>query len=294
MASPVAGEEAVQVTVKYEGPGVANGQMDARDLAPAMLATAHLFEHSAALMYGSTTTLKIDVQADFRGGSFSYDIITRAVQIGQTLLSNMSVSDVIATGTLLFLAVRRARGRVPKEIVKDGPAPSITFHDGETISVSVHVAQLFLNPTIRADIEEVVEPLKREGIDEFHLKSPTVDSVVSSDEVDYFAAPVGDNEVLQDVVITEVVQVLSPHFKEGNKWQFSLAGEGMFWARILDKKFLQDVRQHVVVFGAGDAMRVEMRVRVTRKPTGDFDRLREIVKVLDLIQNEKPPSLFDE
>lgn len=284
----------MQVTVKYDGPAVAEGRMDARDLAPAMLATARLFEHSAALLYGSDTALKIEVQADFRGGSFSYDILTHVVELGRTIASNLSVSDVIATGTLLFVAVREARGRKTKEIVRRDNSASIVFHDGDNITVNLHVAQLFLNPTIREDIEGAVQPLKNEGVTEFRLTAPTEEAVVPRDAIDYFNAPAGEDQLLQDDVVTDVIEVLSPHFKEGNKWQFSLAGEGPFWARILDKKFVDRVRRHLVVFGTGDALRVKMRVRISRKPNGDFERLREIIEVVDEIKYVPPPSLFDE
>src|ERR1700722_10635472 len=143
--------------------------MDARDLAPAMLATARLFEHSAALMYGSTTAIKIEVNADFRRGSFSYDIVARAVALAQTLYEHISVSDIILTGTTLIAALKYARGRQPKEILRDGSTANIVFHDGDNITVNVQTANLFLNPSIREDLEGVVEPLKKEGIDTFIL-----------------------------------------------------------------------------------------------------------------------------
>lgn len=56
----------VRLTIRYMGPEVEAGRMDARALAPAMYSAAMLIEHSAALVHGPTTTLKIDVAADFR------------------------------------------------------------------------------------------------------------------------------------------------------------------------------------------------------------------------------------
>lgn len=284
----------MQLTVTYDGPEVAAGRMDARDLASAMLSTARLFEHTAQLMYGTTATLKIDVKADFQRGSFSYDIITQVVKIGETLFGNLSVSDIIETSALLILAVKLSRGRRPKEIVRE-PEPQIVFHEGDVITVNEHVVNLYFNTTIRRDLEGAVEPLRRPGIDEFRLVRPEAEpTVVLKSEVEYFEAPVADEDILQDAVQTEIVQVVAPHFREGDKWEFALAGEGRFFAAILDATFLRKVARQEVSFGSGDALRVRMRVRVTRKPKGDYSRLREIVEVLDLIKPDTLPSFFDQ
>jgi hypothetical protein len=278
MATTFASDDDVQITVKYDGPAIASGRMDARDLAPAMLATAKLLEHSAVLMYGSSATLKIDVQADFKGGSFAYEIITRLLDAGHLLYSNMSVSDVVITGSLLIRTLKMARGRAPKEIVT-APEPQIVFHDGDVITVNVHVAKLFLNPTVRADVEGAVEPLKRVGIDSFVLTTPDDVVGIVKDEVDYFSAPITDAKLLQDRTEPEIVEILSPHFKEGNKWQFALAGEGAFWARVLDEEFLEKVRSREIGIFSGDLYRVQMRVLVTRLPSGKPERVREIIRV---------------
>jgi hypothetical protein len=303
MGSSLAGSDSVKVTVKYDGPAIEGGRMDARDLAPAMLATAKLYEHVGALMYGSTTGLKIEVQANFREGSFAYDIVTRVAELTQHLIQNVSVSDVIATGTMLVAAVKSARGRKPKEIVpvpatgppvpESPPQSKIVFHDGDVITVNFNVGQIFLNPTVREDVEGIVAPLKKEGIEDFDVQSPVGDVHVQKNEVDYFSAPLADEQVLQDKIEEEIVEVLSPHFKEGNKWQFSLAGEGVFWARILDIEFVRMVAARAIVFASGDALRVMMRVRVTRKPDGKFDRLREIIRVVGKEPGLGQGSLFE-
>jgi hypothetical protein len=233
------------------------------------------------------------VQANFREGSFSYDIVTRLAAIGQHLVQNVSVSDVVVVGALLVEAVRKARGRKPAKIVT-APEPQIVFHDGDILTVNVNVAQMFLNPTIREDVEGIVEPLKRPGIDTFHAVSSGAEATVNSDEVEYFSAPLADEQVLQDKIEQEIIEVLSPHFKEGNKWQFSLAGEGSFWARILDEEFLKQVATRAWVFASGDALRVDMRVRVTRRPDGKFDRLREIVRVVGKEPAPGEPTLFEQ
>jgi hypothetical protein len=78
--------DTLEITVSYDGPELAGGRMDMRYLAPAMLATAKLFEHTAQEMYGSAAALKIDVQADFQRGSFTYHVLTQRHRLVNRLL----------------------------------------------------------------------------------------------------------------------------------------------------------------------------------------------------------------
>lgn len=302
----------VQFTVRYDGPEVADGRMDVRLLAPAMMSMAKLVEHSATLTYGSRAAVKIEVNADFRRGSFSYEVVAGITNMANTLLSNMSVSDLIASiglagyvakkaHTSLVELIRRSRGRTPTEVVKEGDEARIVFNEGDTITVNVHVANLYMNQTIRDDVEGVIAPVRAKGIDRVVLgetppesELPSERVVIEKGEAEYFDAPVPGDAVLYDKPTEEIVVVASPNFTPGLKWQFTLAGGGRFFARILDAAFLAQVARHEVTFGAGDALRVRLRQRVTRKVTGQFDRFYEIEEVLDYIEAPKDQiSMFD-
>lgn len=274
----------VKVVVVYGGPAVNAGRMDARELAPAMLATAHLFEHTASLLYGSASGVKIEVNADFQRGSFAYELVARALEVTSTLMGNLSISDVVAVGALAIGTVRWLRGRTPARIDRGPEQATIIMHEGDSITVNIQVAQVIMNTTIRADLEGIVEPLKRPGIDDFRLESGVAPTqTVVRDEVDYFRAPTVADELLLDEEVTDVVQVVAPYFAPGHKWEFALAGGERFWARIADGKFLKAVARHEVSFGAGDALKVRMKFRVTRTADGAFDRAREIIEVLEII-----------
>jgi len=177
-------QEEVRLTVSYDGPELQSGRMDARDLAPAMLATALLVEHSAQQIYGATAGLKIDIQADFRRGSLTYPIIVQgAVGFAATLLTNLSVSDVILSVQSLFDLIKFSRGRSPSEIIRADNGSTIVFHDGDSTTVNINTLNLYSSPTIRKDIEGVVAPLTKPGIDELRITSPTSSSLVEKDEV---------------------------------------------------------------------------------------------------------------
>lgn len=293
---PEAGaDDPMRLTVSYDGPELASGRMDLRYLAPAMLSTAKLLEHTAQELYGTTATLKIDVQADFRRGSFSYEIVTQAASLGRTLLDHITISDVIVSADAVLRLIKAARGQTPASVERSDSAAKITFNDGNNITINVQTLNLYQNRTVRADAEGIVEPLTKSGITGFKMTTPVSEPLeVTSDEVSYFAAPIQESDLLSDTVTTMVVEILAPDFKRGNKWKFSLAGAGVIWADILDEQFGREVAEHRQTFGAGDAFRVEMHTIVTRSPQGSLQRKDEIVRVLEKIPHVERLPLFPE
>jgi hypothetical protein len=290
------GDDEVKFTVTYDGPEVARGRMDARDLAPAMLSMAKLVDHAASITYGTTAAIRVEVDADFRRGSFSYEIIAKAIELGNTLLQNLSISDLLAivglTGGGLIALVKGARGRRPVAVERRGENTTLVFRDGENITVNVNIAQLFLNRTVREDLDGVIAPLRKPGITEFRAGVDDTTAVtVGRDEIEYFEPPPSDDEKVWENETTELVEVLSVSFKASNKWRVALAGDTPFPALILDETFLERVRRHEVTFGNGDALKVRLYTRVVRSPTGEFKRYREIREVLDHLT--PPPGQFD-
>jgi hypothetical protein len=202
---------------------------------------------------------------------------------------------VIISSDAVLRLIRLAKGRTPAAIEKGEGSAHITFHDGDNITVNVQTLNLYQNRTIRGDAEGIVEPLSKSGITDFKMKTPVSDALhVTSDEVPYFEVPLQESDVLSDTVTTQVVEVLSPDFKRGNKWKFSLAGAGVIWADILDKQFWKEVAEHRQTFGADDAFRVDLHTIVARRPQGGLQRKDEIVRVLEKIPRVEELQFFSE
>lgn len=302
---PLPAEE-VRFTVAYDGPALANGRMSMLDLAPAMLSTARMVEDGARLLFGPTAGIKIEVNADFRRGSFAFDVFTGpdAARQAKDILSHISLQQIEfllkwlgltgGAGGGVFGLIKWLRNRQVKSVEQGEAVDSarIVLHDGQNITVNVNVAVLTLNQTIRQDADGVIEPLRRPGITEFRAgRGLEAEQIVRGAEADYFIPPALPERELQDRVTEEIVEVVSPTFRDGNKWRFA-QGDAPFYAAVLDKEFIRRVNRHEFTFGKGDALRVQLRSRVTQTPDG-LSADREITKVLEYLPPPKQGDLFE-
>lgn len=301
--TPEVGE--VRFTIAYDGPALANGRMALLDLAPAMLSTARLVEDGVRLLYGSSSGVKIEVNADFQHGSFAFDVFATPLLQGEIsdALSRITPQDIDlalkwlgltgGAGGGVFGLIKWLRRRKIKAVERDKASDSarIVVHDGDSITVNIHVATLTLNQTIREHADGVVRPLRSPGITDFSSGVPgEPPTVVREPEVEYFEPPPPPERQLQDKATTEVLEVVGISFREGNKWRFS-QGEQSFHAAVLDADFLRRVDRHEYTFGKGDALVVTLRTVVTQGPEG-LSAMREVIKVHDKISAPTQGDLF--
>ena len=286
----------MQLTITYDGDAVQSNRMAITDLAPAMLSLARLIETSAERLTGEAGTVRVEVRADFKSGSFSYEIVTTLLDsIRQKLFDNLSFSDITIilglTGASLkglLHVIRRLRGRRIVAIEQDGPRRLLKLEDGATEVVEAEVQTLLADPEVRAYVEGITAPLRKPGYDTFIARADRSEPVVvTRDEAEFFTAPSPSSVQIQDTIRQELVRVLSPDFQTGHKWQVAFAGEKPFYAHITDRDFLHRVGRHAVKFGPDDILRADVQVQVLRREDGEYTRERTIVKVHDHIPGEK-------
>jgi len=271
--------DSVHFSVRYDGPALSNHTMDVRELAPALLALAHLVEEANKVALPDAAEVRLSVEGNFKSGSFGIDLV--AIQsVAEQVISLLAGHGVTATANLITLLnalgflrgnetcvglialIKRLRGRKPATIRQEGDRVLITCNDTqttETIEVDLLTGKLYQSRVVRQNLEKSLKPLAREGVDFFAVgQDGQAHTVVTAQELEMFTAAAEDEETVSDDVSRNVLlQIESTVFKEGNKWRFSDGGLA-FHAEIADEAFLAKVNAGER-FGKLDVLRVDLQ-----------------------------------
>ncbi len=275
-------DRSADLQVTYEGPALDSNEMDARELAPALVAFAELLEEANTIVNGPNTQVRVNVRASFRPGSFGIDfsVVSTVLQSVLDLLNSEHVNGAAnllallglneAKNGLVALLLRLRGGPMQKiEMVNDKTA-RITLNLTEVIDVDPRVLDLYKSSKVRRAIEDAfVRPLRREGVSRVTTSSGGQRRTVGKEEADYLVAPTPEDELLSDSVTESFLQVVSLSFHADNKWRFTRGqGEGIFYASIADEVFLRRIDRNETTFAKNDILKVLLRTRQVLGETG--------------------------
>ena len=254
----------------YDGEDITSGSIDARDLAPALLAFADLVDYGARVIVPEAPPVTVRVRSDFQRGSFdvalqlahAYDRFVslfsgNQVQAWATLLSLLGVS-----GAGLFQLIKRSKGRKPQVVtIERSERVTITFDGENREDIPEGVWQLFNHPGVRRAVEKIVEPLNAEGIDKLELKKDGDTMLhVNKEEAPYFKAPEQNADESIFETPNAMLVVLSPSFRQGNKWRLH-DGTKAIWVAVEDAHFMAAVDSGREAFRKGDLLHVTLETR---------------------------------
>ena len=266
----------VHFSIKYDGPAVDCHQMDVRELAPALIALSDLLEQANKAALPDAPEVRVNVQGNFKGGSFGVDLI--AVQsITQQLVSMFSGPEATAAANLYALlgalglagsggligVIKWLRGRKPSAIRIDGDKTVFELRDAETVEtfeVDLMTGRLYQTRVVRQSLAKVIKPLERDGVDVFATgKDGITQTVVTKEEAIFFEMAASEADVVSDSITEKVLlQIESAAFKDANKWRFSDGGTP-FFAEIADQEFLQRINAGIERFGKRDVLIADVR-----------------------------------
>lgn len=283
-------------SIKYDGPALTNHQMDVRELAPALIALSDLLEEANKAAFPESAPVRVNVQGNFKGGSFGVDLI--AVQsVQQQIVSILSGSEATAAANLLAIlggvglvysaggglikVIKWLRGRKPSAIRFNGDTTVFELQMAETVEtleVDLVAGRLYQSRVVRQALAKVIKPLERDGIDTFTSGADNAPAVViTKEDVAAFESAASDAVVVSDTIAQNVLlEVESAVFKDGNKWRFN-DGSAPFFAEITDKVFLAKIEAGER-FGKRDVLIVDMR-RVQVITDNGLKVEQEVVKV---------------
>ena len=266
--------------VIYDGVALSSGEMDIRDLAPALLAISDALDESNKIVYGDKTRVQVNVKGSFKTGSFHIDF--SVVQCGLQGFTSLFNSDEINAasnllqilglfgipgtgliGLLIWLRNRKIKGVSGEH---DGKV-TIEVED-DSIETSTKVIALFSNVKVRTSLQKIIsEPLSKDGIETFSVKKDDHVITIRNEEKEYFRLSDIPDEPLEDQVRDVYLKALSVNFVEGNKWRFS-DGTNEFFAIVKDHSFVKDVQESKITFTKDDTFKVRLRERQWISDTG--------------------------
>ena len=251
--------------ISYNGPALADGRMNVRDLAQAMMAVGSLFESTNELLNGDRAAVNINVRATSSG---SFHILFEILQnsgvnsITDVIsTANQIVTLIIGSGTIavgLFALVKWLRGRSPRvEQINEGMF-RLTLENGESYDIPAELLRMYQDANVRAALAGIVRPVKEEGIDVLEIREQD-DAIieVTKSDVEYFDAP-QLQELILDETRTQAFSIISLAFREGNKWRLT-DGQATFSVSMIDKDFQQRVDNNELAFAKGDVLVCDMR-----------------------------------
>lgn len=272
--------------VTYDGPALATSEMDARELAPALLAVADLLEASTQTLFDGAAKPQINVRGSFQTGSFNIDFVLATNLTAQ--LKALFASDgatAVANGLAILSALGFAakqgaiglvqliqwiRGRAIKRVeVHDDRALVILEEDEDSLEIELAVLRLLRSIAVREALDRALAPLDRSGVDIFAVGKSDGEPVVciNGEQRAWFRTPPASDELLLDETRRMAFSIVSLAFTEDNKWRL-YDGAATIHATIADSAFLSRVDQNLIRFAKGDILLCNVRVQQWQASTG--------------------------
>lgn len=313
MADPPRPANTAETTIAYDGDALRSGQMDVRDLAPALLGLGQVVQAANWRLNGDTVEVQVYVRADLRPGSFVFDIAVAQfladaqtflatnrdlIKDAQELLKLLGLVGGLGMGLLRYL--KTLGNRKPDRIEPINDQASRVTIGNIHVEVRNEVIVLAGDEAVRSGLAQVLQPLSKPGIKTFEVREGKGESpslVIADDEVPAITASPEETEyeepALHEDTHVEVFEILKPALVPGRRWMLADRLRP-FGVVMEDKAFQRRVERREITFGHGDLIKVRLRTRVTRDDDGKLHTTLKVVQVIDVYPAAKAQrNLFE-
>jgi hypothetical protein len=300
------------VTVRYDGPILADHRMDIADLAPALLGLSELCKIANRKFNGDRAAVKVLIGTDVEHQCFQIDlhVVQTLWETTKGLLADSNVSSakeflewlgLISTGVTgvvgFFKLLKHLHGRKITSThmeIKDGKDVVVVTVEGDNNIVLVYpqTLELLRDDNAVVNAKKVVQPLALEGYDhvEFEDHKEIVERISKEDAIDIVAlnpAEIELGEKDQPQEITAWISVYAPVFDiRAKKWRFKF-GDAHEYMDITDT----NISAMAILRGCAmidDAYRVRLEITQEHKPSGGVTNHYKIKEVLEFRPGRLP------
>jgi len=283
----------------YDGKALENNEISPRELSVALISINEVLNQANQTINKGKAKIELKVKASFETGCFkiNFKLYQDLLDKAKDLLLSSKVEKLLEAKDLLglifdekiglFALLLFLKGTKPTKIIENEDGSFAIYKDSKQIKVENKVIVLYRDYKLRKSLEGCIEPLKKEGIEDFGIiYNKKGLCSVKKESVDYFECPQPEQTKLDDdVVFTTSVNIVNLSFKEGNKW-FVNDGQSSFYAIVEDEEFLSKIDNSVVEFSKGDILRVKIRREQFFSP--DDEKLKIENYIEEVLKHDKP------
>lgn len=269
--------------VSFDGPGIVDGRMDVRDLAPALLSLGRLLDASNLAINGEGKPLKVEIKA-VSAGSFEVHI-DAVLQGWQYLKSLIDTPDAQAakallewigllggTATSLVALYRWLGGKKPERVVREKDGTFIFELEGRRLTVPFAVMRLYQDIVVNRAFNEMLTTVEGDTVDRIDFRPAGGDPARPTQSLTRrdrpaFTLEEPPTETVVDETRRLALSIRSLAFQEGNKWRL-FDGQNNILATIDDRDFVKRVDLNIERFAKGDLLICEVRTIQTQGKDG--------------------------
>jgi hypothetical protein len=295
--------------IKYDGAGIRDGQINAKDLAESLLALTTLIERSNQLLNGKDSEIAVKVKSNMQPGSFVVHIvnfITKVAEIGASQpaggWANVATligftADTIKGGKSLFRLLKEAHGRrITSKLPQSDGSVTVILDDNDNSKVeglSRKVLDLYDDMVVRHSVDSMSQILNSDSIASMEFFGGGGNALgvpaesLTKDDLPALRAP--ESDVLLETEVEKILIISTANIEGGtNGWRFKEDAESSdFAADILDESFLEQIRTREITLGRGDMLKVKLFTQ-QKRPRRNLKTTYMILSVLAYISYEEP------
>lgn len=293
--------------IAFEGAALDDGEIDVRDLAPALLALGDVVQAANRALNGDRAQASLKMKATSKGSfeallSIDVSILTALGDLLDVVTANpdrMTAADTLmelllkaggvtaAAVTGLFGALKFLRGKRPEKVEARPDGTVVIVHNHNSIIVDPRTVALLNDAPTR----QAVEKFSERALASPQIEGIRIADVSGSDPLilgpeDRTAMQVPaqsqDEELLASTTRDVWLKIVTSAFRDGYKWRFSDGGEKPFSADVEDVDFVNAVLEGKIALSANDTLLCSISEEQRTGPNG----LSKEIKVLRVLKHE--------